>query len=249
MSERGLFEGRGPLAMLLMVLLGGLALNLTPCVLPMIPINLAIIGAGAQAGSRQRGFLLGLDLRRGHGRRLRRARAGRHPHRQHLRHHQRLAVVQPRHRRALRRARPGDVRRLRDRLLALRRHGRRRRRAAARSRSRSRMGGGRGAAGRGVRGAGGDPGRAVRRATSMRRHQRGAGAAVRAGYRHGHSVADRRRRPVVVAQARAVDGAGEAGVRRADSGHGGLLRLPRPTACSPIAGSTPPRCRRASRTS
>ncbi len=59
-SERGLFEGRGPLAILLIVLLGGLALNLTPCVLPMIPINLAIIGAGAQAGSRQRGFLLGL---------------------------------------------------------------------------------------------------------------------------------------------------------------------------------------------
>jgi len=45
---------------LLVVLLGGLALNLTPCVLPMIPINLAIIGAGAQAGSRQRGFMLGL---------------------------------------------------------------------------------------------------------------------------------------------------------------------------------------------
>jgi thioredoxin:protein disulfide reductase len=58
--ERGLFEGRGPVAILLLVLLGGLALNLTPCVLPMIPINLAIIGAGAQAGSRQRGFLLGL---------------------------------------------------------------------------------------------------------------------------------------------------------------------------------------------
>ena len=58
--ERGLFEGRGPLAILLLVLLGGLALNLTPCVLPMIPINLAIIGAGAQAGSRKRGFLLGL---------------------------------------------------------------------------------------------------------------------------------------------------------------------------------------------
>lgn len=59
-TERGLFEGRGPLAILLLVLIGGLALNLTPCVLPMIPINLAIIGAGAQAGSRQRGFLLGL---------------------------------------------------------------------------------------------------------------------------------------------------------------------------------------------
>ncbi len=57
--ERGLFDGRGPLAILLLVLIGGLALNLTPCVLPMIPINLAIIGAGAQAGSRGRGFLLG----------------------------------------------------------------------------------------------------------------------------------------------------------------------------------------------
>ncbi len=54
-----MFEGRGPLAILLLVLIGGLALNLTPCVLPMIPINLAIIGAGAQASSRGRGFLLG----------------------------------------------------------------------------------------------------------------------------------------------------------------------------------------------
>jgi cytochrome c biogenesis protein CcdA/thiol-disulfide isomerase/thioredoxin len=59
-KERGLFDGRGPLAILLIVLVGGLALNLTPCVLPMIPINLAIIGAGAQASSRSRGFLLGL---------------------------------------------------------------------------------------------------------------------------------------------------------------------------------------------
>jgi thiol:disulfide interchange protein len=58
-KERGLFEGRGPLAIVLIVFLGGLALNLTPCVLPMIPINLAIIGAGRQAGSRGRGFLLG----------------------------------------------------------------------------------------------------------------------------------------------------------------------------------------------
>jgi thioredoxin:protein disulfide reductase len=57
--ERGLLEGRGLLAMLLVVFVGGLALNLTPCVLPMIPINLAIIGAGAAAGSRRRGFLLG----------------------------------------------------------------------------------------------------------------------------------------------------------------------------------------------
>jgi thiol:disulfide interchange protein DsbD len=58
-TQKGMFEGRGPLAILLLVFLGGLALNLTPCVLPMIPINLAIIGAGTQAGSRGRGFLLG----------------------------------------------------------------------------------------------------------------------------------------------------------------------------------------------
>ena len=58
-KDAGPFEGRGPLAILLIVFVGGLALNLTPCVLPMIPINLAIIGAGAQASSRKRGFLLG----------------------------------------------------------------------------------------------------------------------------------------------------------------------------------------------
>jgi thiol:disulfide interchange protein len=58
-KEEGWFEGRGPLAILLLVFFGGLALNLTPCVLPMIPINLAIIGAGAKAGSRFRGFVLG----------------------------------------------------------------------------------------------------------------------------------------------------------------------------------------------
>jgi thiol:disulfide interchange protein len=51
--ESGLFWA------VLFILIGGLALNLTPCVLPMIPINLAIIGAGAQAGSRGRGFALG----------------------------------------------------------------------------------------------------------------------------------------------------------------------------------------------
>jgi cytochrome c biogenesis protein CcdA len=59
-TTKGMFEGRGPLAILLLVFFGGLALNLTPCVLPMIPINLAIIGAGAHAGSRGRGFFLGL---------------------------------------------------------------------------------------------------------------------------------------------------------------------------------------------
>ncbi|MHC4217219.1 MAG: protein-disulfide reductase DsbD family protein [Planctomycetota bacterium] len=57
--QRRLFEGKGPLVILLLVTLGGILLNLTPCVLPLIPINLAIIGAGAQAGSRARGFALG----------------------------------------------------------------------------------------------------------------------------------------------------------------------------------------------
>ncbi len=45
---------------LVLILLGGLALNLTPCVLPLIPINVGIIGAGARAGSKLRGFMLGL---------------------------------------------------------------------------------------------------------------------------------------------------------------------------------------------
>jgi len=43
----------------LMILIGGMALNLTPCVLPMIPVNLAVIGAGASGGDRRRGFVLG----------------------------------------------------------------------------------------------------------------------------------------------------------------------------------------------
>ena len=58
-AQQGWFEGQGPLAILALILIGGLALNLTPCVLPMIPINIAIIGAGARAGSRLRGLLLG----------------------------------------------------------------------------------------------------------------------------------------------------------------------------------------------
>ncbi|MFZ2654361.1 MAG: cytochrome c biogenesis protein CcdA [Victivallales bacterium] len=45
---------------LILILIGGLALNLTPCVLPMIPVNIAIIGAGANSSSRLNGFVLGL---------------------------------------------------------------------------------------------------------------------------------------------------------------------------------------------
>ena len=58
-TSKGMFADRGPIAILLLVFVGGLALNLTPCVLPMIPINLAIIGAGARSQDKRRGFLLG----------------------------------------------------------------------------------------------------------------------------------------------------------------------------------------------
>jgi len=51
------FRAHGWLLTVLLVLLGGVLLNLTPCVLPMIPVNLAIIGAGM--GTSGRGFLLG----------------------------------------------------------------------------------------------------------------------------------------------------------------------------------------------
>ena len=57
--RQGWFEGKGVFAIVAIVLLGGLALNLTPCVLPMTPINLGIIGAGVDGGSRAQGFMLG----------------------------------------------------------------------------------------------------------------------------------------------------------------------------------------------
>lgn len=39
------WASRGILTILLLALLGGIGLNLTPCILPMIPVNLAILGA------------------------------------------------------------------------------------------------------------------------------------------------------------------------------------------------------------
>ncbi len=57
--RRNRLEGKAPWLIVALVLLGGIALNLTPCVLPLIPINLAIMGAGTAAGSRVRGFTLG----------------------------------------------------------------------------------------------------------------------------------------------------------------------------------------------
>ena len=51
-SGRGrLAPERGLVVLLVLVLLGGLAMNLTPCVLPMVPINLMIIGRSAGRGA------------------------------------------------------------------------------------------------------------------------------------------------------------------------------------------------------
>ena len=53
-------RARGGIALLLLALLaGGFLLNLTPCVLPLVPVNLALLGAGAGRASRRRGFALG----------------------------------------------------------------------------------------------------------------------------------------------------------------------------------------------
>ena len=56
-DDRRPFGDAGSLLTLLLVLLGGLALNLTPCVLPMIPVNLLVIGKSAT-----RGLLYGLGI-------------------------------------------------------------------------------------------------------------------------------------------------------------------------------------------
>ena len=51
--------GSGFWAIVLLVVVGGLGLNLTPCVLPMIPVNLAIIGADSAKAGKWRGFRRG----------------------------------------------------------------------------------------------------------------------------------------------------------------------------------------------
>lgn len=58
-ASSSIFDGKSSWLIILLVLIGGLALNLTPCVLPMIPINLAIIGAGAAAANKRQGFVRG----------------------------------------------------------------------------------------------------------------------------------------------------------------------------------------------
>ena len=59
------FQHMGLLATLLLIVAGGFLLNFTPCVLPMIPINLAMISAGSRARSRTEGFRNGAVYRLG----------------------------------------------------------------------------------------------------------------------------------------------------------------------------------------
>ena len=74
-EEKGLsdlFGSGNVLLMLLAVFLGGFALNLTPCVLPMIPVNLAIIGAGGKTDRPRkekilRGCVYGLGIALAYG--------------------------------------------------------------------------------------------------------------------------------------------------------------------------------------
>ncbi len=58
-TENQDLEGKGLFVIIFLVLLGGITLNLTPCVLPMIPITLAVIGAGTQARSSMYGMVVG----------------------------------------------------------------------------------------------------------------------------------------------------------------------------------------------
>lgn len=57
-TPASIFADKSLLVIILLIILGGLGLNLTPCVLPMIPINLAIIGADSDG--RKQGFIRGL---------------------------------------------------------------------------------------------------------------------------------------------------------------------------------------------
>ena len=56
----GYGKAHGWLLTALLVFLGGIALNLTPCVLPMIPVQLAILGIGKKRSSRGEGWKRGL---------------------------------------------------------------------------------------------------------------------------------------------------------------------------------------------
>jgi thiol:disulfide interchange protein len=58
-QKENFLEGKGILLIILIVLGGGILLNFTPCTFPMIPITLAVIGAGSSADSKWSGFVRG----------------------------------------------------------------------------------------------------------------------------------------------------------------------------------------------
>ena len=64
-----MFSGKGFLLVILLSLLGGVLLNFTPCVLPMIPVNLAIIGAdtGDRRSALQRSFVYAAGIALAYG--------------------------------------------------------------------------------------------------------------------------------------------------------------------------------------
>jgi len=62
-TERPPKKSEGLIKILILFFLGGIGASLTPCVLPMIPITMAVIGA--RSASKLRGFLLGLVLTEG----------------------------------------------------------------------------------------------------------------------------------------------------------------------------------------
>jgi len=58
-TQANKFAGMSVWLMILLIIVGGIALNLTPCVLPMMPITIAVLGAGTQAESKKKGFFIG----------------------------------------------------------------------------------------------------------------------------------------------------------------------------------------------
>ncbi len=56
--EKAMKKG-GILLLIVTILVGGVLLNFTPCVLPLIPVNLAILGMGATTSTKRQGILFG----------------------------------------------------------------------------------------------------------------------------------------------------------------------------------------------
>ncbi len=53
------FAKGGILLLIVSILFGGVLLNFTPCVLPLIPVNLAILGIGASQSTKRQGLIVG----------------------------------------------------------------------------------------------------------------------------------------------------------------------------------------------